>query len=353
MSIFAVGSYTEDAPHVPDARGEGIYLIRPEKDRLSLLSTTRGVQNPAYLSWDPREKLLYCISENQNDHGALGAFKLSAHKRLDSISNTSGAGRANCHILNMPERRLVAVASYTDGCLSIYPSDRGRIGGALAEIRYAGSGPNQARQKAPHAHQAVPTPDGKGLLVADLGSDTVWYHGLEELTAPPAAALAVPAGYGPRHMAFDPDGRHAYLLCELRPELLLLRFAPDWRSAVILDELDTVPPEEQGKAAPAAVKIHPSGKSVAVSNRFVNTITVFIIERSHGVSPQLRKAASLPSGGKTPRDIEFSSDGGLLLIANQDSNMLSSRRFSPESGLPLEEGPELELGTPACIVELE
>lgn len=352
MSLFAVGSYTESAPHVPDARGEGIYLIRLEHDRLQLVSTLRDIRNPSYLSWDPDHALLYCVAENPDGSGAVSLFRFK-DRRFERLSTATEPGRAACHILHLPEKQLVAVSSYRDGRLSLYKALNASLGPALAEHRYSGSGADPGRQASPHAHQAAATPDGAGILVCDLGSDTVWYHALDDLAAPPTSTLTVPAGYGPRHMALDPDGRHGYLLCELKPELLLLQFAPDWRSAAILDELDTVPPEERDKAAPAAVKLHPSGRSLAVSNRFTDTIALYTIEHPGSGPPRLRPAASFPSGGKTPRDIEFSSDGRLLIVANQDSNRLASQRFDPESGLPLGAGPELELGTPVCLVGLE
>jgi 6-phosphogluconolactonase len=104
--------------------------------------------------------------------------------------------------------------------------------------------------------------------------------------------------------------------------------------------------------APAAIKIHPSGKTLAVSNRFRDSVAVFEIIRLGG-EMHLAFSGEYPCGGKTPRDIEFSADGSYLLVANQDSHIISCLNFSSDNGLFSGKfGPELEIGSPACIVRI-
>jgi 6-phosphogluconolactonase (cycloisomerase 2 family) len=54
--------------------------------------------------------------------------------------------------------------------------------------------------------------------------------------------------------------------------------------------------------APAAIKIHPSGKTLAVSDRFVDRIELFRIERgeSDDSIPLLTTEGVFPCMGKTP-----------------------------------------------------
>ena len=119
----------------------------------------------------------------------------------------------------------------------------------------------------------------------------------------------------------------------------------------ITQEIDTVAAERMGIAAPAAVKLHPSGRALAVSNRFDDTITVFAIDRESG---RLRYLDRFPCGGKTPRDIEFDPSGRMLFIANQDSHEISRRHFDPVTGAPgRDRAPALEIGSPVCILMLE
>jgi 6-phosphogluconolactonase len=106
------------------------------------------------------------------------------------------------------------------------------------------------------------------------------------------------------------------------------------------------------------VKLHPSGRTLAVSSRFDDSISVFSISRG-GAGSETGEAAVLSLAdrfscrGKTPRDITFSPDGRQLFIANQDSHNISCRNFSPSSGMPAEGwAGEVSTGSPVCIVVL-
>jgi 6-phosphogluconolactonase len=48
----------------------------------------------------------------------------------------------------------------------------------------------------------------------------------------------------------------------------------------ILEEIETVSTKDWEIAAPVAIKIHPSGNSLLVSNCFVDTISLFTLDRS-------------------------------------------------------------------------
>jgi 6-phosphogluconolactonase (cycloisomerase 2 family) len=170
--------------------------------------------------------------------------------------------------------------------------------------------------------------------------------------------LKLPPGSGPRHLAFDTEGRHAYVLCELSPVLYVCSVDSETGELRITQELEAADPQSGDTAAPAAVKLHPSGKTLAVSSRFDDRISVFSINRE-GAGSEFRGNAVLSlvdrfsCRGKTPRDITFSPDGSLLFIANQDSHNISCRNFNPSSGLPgYGWAEEVSTGSPVCIVML-
>jgi 6-phosphogluconolactonase len=365
MNMFAVGSYTHRVISGVPARGRGISIVEWDTDRqgssagFEVLGEYSDIRNPTYLSWDYRARLLYSISETKEGKGAAAAFEAAPDGSLEYLDATAGSGRPYCHITALSESHLLFAASYSGGGITGYSLDQGRPGEAVLDVLYSGRGPNPSRQESSHAHQVMKSPFGSVLYVCDLGTDTVWMHRLDALKEPPVPALRVPAGYGPRHLAFDPVAPASYLLCELVPKLLAVRIDTLTGLMTITGELDAAPDTAAGTAAPAAVKVHPSGRVVAVSNRFDDTVSAYLIRRGKGVdgrSPEvtLEQADRFPCGGLTPRDITFTPDGGALLIANQDSHTLTCRFFDPLTGLPQNRwGPVLETGSPVCVVMLD
>ena len=66
---------------------------------------------------------------------------------------------------------------------------------------------------------SITDPTGRFILVADLGMDQVLVYRLDtnagKLIAHEFPVISAPAGTGPRHMAFHPNGRWFYVVNEL------------------------------------------------------------------------------------------------------------------------------------------
>ena len=91
-------------------------------------------------------------------------------------------------------------------------SSAGVTKNGVQTVTHSGCGTDPARQEAPHPHQALVTPDGKFVLVCDLGLDRVFVYD-RDLT--PVSYADVPKGQGVRHLTFAPDGRRVYAVNEL------------------------------------------------------------------------------------------------------------------------------------------
>ncbi len=356
--LFAVGSYTHPESPAADPQGRGISIYEWDNNANSsrLVSESQDIRNPSYLSWDSGIQNLYAVSEMDENAGTVAALHLDAGGSLILQNLQEGPGRAGCHLTVLQHPPRLFAVSYSDGSIRAYNLDNGQITPAFWNCSYTGNGPVTERQASSHAHQVLPGPLGNFFYVCDLGSDIIWMHSPDDLKKPPSAALKVPPGYGPRHLTFDPEGRHAYVLCELQPILLICSINPQTGKMMILQELQTAAPKNLKIAAPAAVKLHPSGQTLAVSNRFDNTVAVFSIRRDAGAagkSPVLSLAERFSCKGKTPRDITFSPDGSRLFITNQDSHNISCRNFDTVTGLPGEGwGEGISTGSPVCVVML-
>jgi len=153
-------------------------------------------------------------------------------------------------------------------------------------------------------------------------------------------------------MVFDPAGSYAFILCELLPRLIVASLNKADGTMRIIQDLELPSGSFTGTPAPAAVKLHPSGKTLALSNRFADRIEVYGLTKE-GDSVKAEWIEGFSCGGKTPRDICFSPSGEWLFIANQDSHNIALKRFDRKDGHPLPEDTDLyQAGSPVCIVPI-
>ncbi|MHC4315403.1 MAG: lactonase family protein, partial [Planctomycetota bacterium] len=95
----------------------------------------------------------------------------------------------------------------------------GRLGKPTGFVQHTGSSVNSRRQKGPHAHSINVSPDNRFTFVADLGIDKIMIYKLDiekgtiVTNSPPF--VKVKPGAGPRHFAFHPNGKYAYVINEL------------------------------------------------------------------------------------------------------------------------------------------
>ncbi|MFD1717809.1 lactonase family protein [Georgenia deserti] len=159
-----------------------------------------AVINASFLARHARLPVLYTVSEQAG--GTVAAYAVRPGQTLEPLGPPVPVGSAPCHLLVHPDGGWLYAACYGDGTTAAVPlADDGRPTDAVVRLRYSGSGPVSSRQEGPHAHSSLLSPDRKDLLVADLGSDSIWAHRLAAgRPEPDAHRLAMPAGFGPRHL---------------------------------------------------------------------------------------------------------------------------------------------------------
>ncbi len=138
-------------------------------------------------------------------------------------------------------------------------------------------------------------------------------------------------GAGPRHLAFHPSGRHAYVVNELDSTLVVCGY--DRRAGTLTPGTPqpTLPPGtgSTGRNYPAGVLVSPDGRFVYVSNRGHDSIAAFAVERGGAA---LRPLSATPSGGSYPRHITLDPSGTLLFAANQKSGTVAAFRVDRGTG---------------------
>jgi 6-phosphogluconolactonase len=348
-----VGTYT--AP----GKSKGIYRYELDltSGTLSGGEVAAETANPSFLAVHPTRKFLYAAGEvgnfNGKKTGAVSAFALDAKTgQLTPLNQQSSGGPGPCHVTVDPSGKCVLVANYTGGSAAALPVEAdGRLRPPSAVVQHTGTGADPRRQEGPHAHSINVDKGARFAMVADLGLDKVMVYRFDaeqgKLTPndPPAAAL--PSGSGPRHFAFHPDGRHAYVINEMGNSVTAFDYDAD---RGVLTPVQTVPSLPEGLTVKgnttAEVQVHPSGKFLYGSNRGHDTIAVFRIDAATG---QLTPAGEQPTGGKTPRGFGIDPTGRYLIAGNQDSDTITVFRIDPATGGLTPTGSPVKVFKPVCV----
>jgi 6-phosphogluconolactonase len=276
-----------------------------------------AVGNALYQALSPDGKILYSCTGK-----GLASFSIQpdALSKIDEIT----LGESVCHVAVMPGGKSVVWAEYLGGYAGSVAVDEGRFG-EIVQHDHAGSGPNLPRQQSAHCHQAVPMPDGRNYAVVDLGIDKIVVY-------PQCRTFdTVPAGAGPRHLLFHPDGKIAFLVSELGNLISTLRVDAGGAFAY-LDTLPTLPEGDTGRGPngdlAAAVRLSPDGRRVIVSNRGENSLVAYDFD---AVTGRLALARRTLLPGSWPRDFIFIS-GNLALAAMERSGQVHLIEYDQATG---------------------
>lgn len=321
---IALGCYT-DASHP-----NGLKMLElDESSGVMSVLAERPVSNALYQVLSSDGKYLYsCTGEG------LASFRAEGLEPVDSIS----LGSCVCHVAAMPDGKRVVFADYLGGFAGSVAVENGKFGEVVMH-RHSGSGPNLPRQDKAHCHQALPTPDGKGYCVVDLG--------LDQIVEYPAGRVfrTSPSGAGPRHLLFHPDGRLAFLVSELGNLVTSLSWSPadGFRT---LDVLPTIisrrdaetqsgsqnlcasAPQRENYSIAAAIRFTPDMKHIVVSNRGEDSLAVYDFDSATG---RLAFKSRTFLNGSWPRDFMFVSDD-LALVAMERSGEVHALRYNAATG---------------------
>ncbi len=307
--------------------GKGVYGYRldtAEPTKLDSLGLTGQVTNPSFLTADPQFRYLYAVSELEGKvDGAVAAFSIDRKTgALHFLNSASSSGVAPCHLAVDHTAKLLAVANYGTGGVAVFPiQNEGHLGAMSDLLTAKGSSVNRKRQDGPHAHEVVISSDNRFAYVPDLGLDQIRVYridaGSAKLTASDPPYIKTEPGSGPRHLAFSPDGKYAYVVHELESFITVFEHNPASGDLRPVQKVSTVPPDFKGENAPAEIAVDRAGKFVYASNRGPGTIAVFARNAGDG---KLQQVQVVPTGDTFPRAFELDPTGHFLLAGDQKAN---------------------------------
>ena len=353
--LVYVGTYTNKT----ESKGIYAYLFDPGIGKLSPLGVAAESEDPSFLAVHASGKYLYAV--NEIDHfgaqrsGAVSAFSID-HKtgKLTLLNQAATRGAGPCHISLDITGKFVLVANYDGGSIATFPiHDDGSLGEAAGFVQHYGSSVNKERQEASHSHWIGVSPDNRFAIEANLGLDELpVYHfnaGNGDLS-PIEPFVNLNPGAGPRHLAFHPNGKFAYVLSEMGSSVTAFAYRASSGSLSSLQTVSTLSilrKDYSGPKEAAEIAVHPSGKFLYASNRAgIDTISTFSIDYVKG---NLKLKDEYPTMGKTPRNFSIDPTGKFLLVANQESNNIVVFRIDATTGALRPTGENTEAPAPVCI----
>jgi 6-phosphogluconolactonase len=318
---------------------DSLFLFRldPSTGDLEPAGAVRAGARPSFLALHPSGRTLYAVNESgvppDCPGGAVGAFSIDPRSGNPTLLDRQPSrGRGPCHLAVDRTGRLVFAANYGSGSVDVFPvEDGGRLGACSQTLAHEGRGADPRRQEGPHAHCATLSPDNRFVLSCDLGTDQVIVYGLDPVRGAlsPKRAVPLPPGSGPRHMAFHPDGRHAYVVNELASTVAVFSYDASEGGLERTQLLSALPDGHAGRSAAAGIGVHPSGRFLYASNRGHDSLAAFSID---GATGRLTPAGHEPARGRTPRHFAIDPSGRFLVAANQESGALAVFRIDPRTG---------------------
>jgi 6-phosphogluconolactonase len=345
-----IGTYTG-----PNSKGIYAYRFDANSGKLDSIGLAGEMVQPSFLAVHPNRRFLYAVSELGNDgrvNGSITAFAINGKNgALTPLNTTSSGGGGACHLLVDKTGRNLLVANYGTGSLACFRlTEDGRIGDRTAFIQHAGSSIDPRRQRGPHAHAVVLSPDNRFLFVPDLGLDKIFVYRFDAsrgtLSDNDPPFVSTKPGSGPRHFAFRPDGRFAYSLHEMGSMVTAWAYTASSGKLAEVQTISTLPADFHSQNASAEIEADAKGRFLYASNRGHDSITVFAIEPKGG---RLSVVEHVPTQGHTPRNFKIDPTGRYLFAANQDTNNIVIFRIDSQTGHLTPTGQVLEVQSPVCV----
>ena len=348
-----VGTYTGDNPE----DSQGIYRCRFDaaSGKLAEPFLAGQIGSPSFLAIHPSGKFLYAVGETADFNGAasgsVNAFAIDAHSGdLKLLNRQPSGGTGPCHVVVDKAGKNVLVANYGSGSCAVLPiGEGGQLQQPTSVIQHAGSSVDKVRQEGPHAHSINLDAANRFAVCADLGLDKVFVYRFDSAQGTlaandPPAYVGEPGG-GPRHFAFHPNGKFAYVNNEMASSVTALSY--DDQAGVLkkIHTLSTLPTEHAGNSTAETV-VHPSGRFLYVSNRGHNSIAVFRIDQLTG---KLTAVGHQGAGINVPRNFNVDPSGKWLIVANQDGHSLVVFAIDEQTGLLTPTGNAVQVPRPVCV----
>ncbi len=358
---------------LPPGNGRGIHLFRVNRDTGAL--TAAGIHelgtSPSCLALNAAGTRLYSANETdrvgKEKDGTVSAFSIDREDGKLKLLNSVRSGGAGPTFVNMhPSGRFLFVANYFGGSVSVLPiledgtlgdatdtkTDAGKIGPAKATNAPTGSFAISGHDRT-HAHMIQADPSGRSVLHVDLGLDKIFVWKFDgkkgTLTPNDPASVALPAGDGPRHFHFHPNGKWLYSIQEEASNVVLFDYDAEKGTLTSRQTISSLPAGFAGSNFCSGILVSADGKHLYAGNRLHDSIGIFSIAENG----TLKLVGEEWTRGNYPRSFNFDPTGAFLYCCNQRGDNVTTFRVDRKTGGLSFTGHYTPVGNPSAIVFLD
>lgn len=298
------------------------------------------VDNPSYMCISHSGKYLYSVADL-----GINAYEILEDGSLKFINRGSINGMRACYVNIDATDKYLFTAGYHDGKASVVKlrSDGG-VGRLTDEVFHKGMGSIAERNFRPHITCFRLTPDQKFLVACDVGIDQVKIYSFNYKTGKIKLVdiLRCELESAPRNMVFSPDGKFAYLICQLKNYVSVYSYSvgedgmPNFE---LIENVSTLGKVYNNKSAVAAIKLSPDGKYLFASNAGDNSIAFYNRDQKTG---RLTMRSVLPVSGDFPKGICVFPDGKHIASLNHNTGSVTFFTIDYEKGIIVMHGKPIE-----------
>jgi 6-phosphogluconolactonase len=342
---FYLGTFT----HAPGG-SQGIYVGTLDADtgKLGPFRLAAKETDPNFLAFSPDHRFIFAAL-NQ----AAESFAVQSDGTLRTLNRQPSGGGDTCYISVDGTGHEVFVASYGSGTVAAFPVQAdGTLGPREAFKVFTGSGPNQLRQKSPHAHSIYADPENRFVYACDLGTDNIWIYRLDAkggLTPADPPAAKVPPGSGPRHLVFD--GNFIYVVNEMGASTCVFQRDLQTGALRLLETVENIQGGPKPGTGSAEIALSSSGKWLYLSTRVQDVLSVFRVNRNDAAGKhRLTLVQNIPSPVMFPRSFGLDPSGRWMIVAGQNDNRISVMKIDAVSGQLAPTQEFASVGSPVCVL---
>lgn len=358
---------------LPPGNGLGIHHFRVNRatGELTPAGVTRSGSSPSCLVINEAGTRLYSANETDRLNGTKEGT-VSAHVvdpvdgQLELLNTVASGGAGPTYVSIHPSGRYLLVANYFGGSVAVLPIlkdgrlgnatdvkvDEGKIGPTTSANAPAGSKAFSGHDRT-HAHMIQSDLSGKFVMHVDLGLDRiyVWKFDVETGTLSPATRpqIALPAGDGPRHFDFHPNGRWFYSIQEEGSTIVLFDYESGTGELSPRQTISTLPKGFAGSNFCSEILVSNDGRFVYAGNRLHDSIGIFSV----GATGELSHVGDEWTRGNYPRSFSFDPTGNFLYCGNQRADHLAVFTVDQKTGGLSFTGHYVPIGNPSHTVFLD